>query len=132
MRHTTLGLFALCILIAQPVVAGDIPARSPVFGRAYCRPTFPCSDTTNEDSRAVAERISTMAESCIRTTLGVLNPPSEGYIERAFGLDGSLCLTTRTLPKNGEEAVMTPKCCVQPVASSETMCQLVCTKYSVK
>lgn len=55
-----------------------------------------------------------------------------GYFEETLGLDSNLCLTTKPIERASKGMVMVPKCCVQAVAGSNSLCQIVCVKYGMK
>ena len=76
------------------------------------------------------EKTYKIARSCVSQYFGMSQ--SQDYFEKSFGLDSSLCLTTKKLPTAAAGATMTPKCCVTPVQSNPQNCQVTCTLYGVK
>ncbi|MGE4350681.1 MAG: hypothetical protein AB7E52_00660 [Bdellovibrionales bacterium] len=106
-------------------------AGVPVFGFRNCTPTFECpSAISRERNWDISKRVIDIATSCSRTYLGIRRP--DGLFEESFGLDGSLCLTTKRSRSDSSTSSLTPKCCVTPVPGSNNVCQVSCTLYGFK
>ena len=131
MRRTSLLLVAVSLLISQSAVGAEISKTTPVFGQYNCKPAFPCSDASNRDAaRDFTYKLNKIAEGCAAVGLGMR--AAGGLFDPSFGLDSSLCLTTKSVARSEQGLTMTPKCCIKPIDSSGTTCQLVCTKYGLK
>ena len=124
-------LLALAVLISTPVQAGEVSRTTPIFGQKSCKPVFPCAALRSSDTKyAMQEKILGIADACVGKGFGMSQ--TGGYFEKSFGLDSSLCLTTKKLARAEMGATMTPKCCVQPVADQKDTCQVKCTMYAIK
>jgi len=131
MRLAPLLLSIAFLAAATPAGAAKSEyAGSAIFGTGFCKPTFACpSLSSSEAMKALTPQVISIASSCVSRKLG-LNSRG-GFFETSLGLDSSLCLTTKKLPKEETGLTMTPRCCVKPVGNTRT-CQVVCMKYGVR
>ncbi|MDD3181589.1 MAG: hypothetical protein PHD48_02130 [Alphaproteobacteria bacterium] len=131
MRHTAL-LVALALLVAAPTSAKEAKFSGvPIFGFRNCRPTFPCPNTSSREQHwDMSSTVIGIADSCSRTYLGIRKPGS--LFESTFGIDASMCLTTKKVEPDSSGVALTPKCCITPIDKAGKVCQVSCTLYGIK